>query len=394
MLLFDQYINGHTATYLERFGRHLERAGAEVVVSAPDETVAALEASGIHCVPSGPADDWRLPGQVASEERRVILLRELEFLALVSEQHGIDHVVHLYADHILPEWAQWPGSLPPSTVVLFRLAAHYAPEDIAQMSPEGADDVARLDEALARWSRRPEAHAVMTLDPYSVDDLAKRHGIDASWLPEPKVEQTVETAPARAGAILYGMLSPRKGLDRLAEAVVSRSVTGPFRLLGHVHRPEYAAMVEGHADRMRSAGARVVVELERPSDEAALRALARARCVVLPYRAHRGMSRVLVEACSVGTPVIVHDFGLLARVVREEGLGTVVDCDDGAALGAALERMLGHEDEWLATSDRCRRLAHAISDPPLEVVLEAAVLGERGSAGPAHPISGSRTSIV
>jgi glycosyltransferase involved in cell wall biosynthesis len=48
------------------------------------------------------------------------------------------------------------------------------------------------------------------------------------------------------------------------------------------------------------------------------------------------MSRVLVEACSVGTPVIAHDFGLLGHLVRRHRLGLAVDCTDPNALREAV----------------------------------------------------------
>lgn len=47
------------------------------------------------------------------------------------------------------------------------------------------------------------------------------------------------------------------------------------------------------------------------------------------------MSRVLVEACAVGTPVIVHDHALLANLVRRHGLGLVIDCNDSRAFREA-----------------------------------------------------------
>jgi Glycosyl transferases group 1 len=64
--------------------------------------------------------------------------------------------------------------------------------------------------------------------------------------------------------------------------------------------------------------------------------LASANCAVLPYPHHAGMSRVLVQACSVGTPVVAHHFGLLGHLVRTHGLGLSVDCTDPRALREAV----------------------------------------------------------
>jgi hypothetical protein len=48
------------------------------------------------------------------------------------------------------------------------------------------------------------------------------------------------------------------------------------------------------------------------------------------------MSGVLVEACSVRTPVGAHHFGLLGHLVRTHGLGLSVDCTDPRALRTAV----------------------------------------------------------
>jgi glycosyltransferase involved in cell wall biosynthesis len=56
------------------------------------------------------------------------------------------------------------------------------------------------------------------------------------------------------------------------------------------------------------------------------------------------MSRVLVEACSVGTPVIVHDYGLLAHFVRRYRLGLVIDCNDSRAFRDALLELVTNAD--------------------------------------------------
>jgi hypothetical protein len=53
------------------------------------------------------------------------------------------------------------------------------------------------------------------------------------------------------------------------------------------------------------------------------------------------MSRVLLEACAVGTPVIVHDRGLLGYLVRRYGLGRAVDCTDRNELRRALLAHVG-----------------------------------------------------
>jgi hypothetical protein len=48
------------------------------------------------------------------------------------------------------------------------------------------------------------------------------------------------------------------------------------------------------------------------------------------------MSRVLLEAASVGTPILANEYGLVGDLVRRHGLGATVDCRDRVALHRAL----------------------------------------------------------
>ena len=93
---------------------------------------------------------------------------------------------------------------------------------------------------------------------------------------------------------------------------------------------------------------------------------------LLFYPRRDGMSRVLVEARSVGTPAIVHDYGLLAHLVRRHGLGLVVDGTDSRSFREALVALTTDADatgrdapalsDFAARFSR-ERLAEAVSKP-------------------------------
>ncbi len=95
----------------------------------------------------------------------------------------------------------------------------------------------------------------------------------------------------------------------------------PVRLVlaGSVE-PSYLSELRGHAAAMASSGLEVDVRPHHHSELEGLRALAGASCALLPYPQHSGMSRVLLEACSVGTPVVAHRYGLLGHLVSAHGL--------------------------------------------------------------------------
>jgi glycosyltransferase involved in cell wall biosynthesis len=139
----------------------------------------------------------------------------------------------------------------------------------------------------------------------------------------------------RRGCIVYGALAERKGIDLLAAAVTAAPISLEIVIAGEAEG-SFLPRLNELVHQMRRAGATVDVRARRHGEIEGLRALAGAKCAVLPYPAHDGMSRVLVEAASVGTPVVVHDRGLLGYLVRRYGLGYAVECRDTTAVRQAI----------------------------------------------------------
>jgi glycosyltransferase involved in cell wall biosynthesis len=104
--------------------------------------------------------------------------------------------------------------------------------------------------------------------------------------------------------------------------------------------PGQEKWLEEQVGRLKGGGVRVDLRLGGLAEQELLDVLAAARCALLPYPRHFGMSRVLVEAAVAGTPVVAHDFGLVGHLAREHGLGAAVDCGDAGALGRAIAPFL------------------------------------------------------
>jgi hypothetical protein len=211
----------------------------------------------------------------------------------------------------------------------------------ASGSPLPAREAARAwcqELLLARCGRRRDAHALLLRD----EEAARRwrgRAVRAVWLPEPPLDAEAPRAVTREGCALYGALARRKGIDRLARAVAARGAPLRVTLAGAVEA-DFAEELAALRDGMAAAGADVRLHGHEHDEAAGLAVLAAARCAVLPYVRHYGMSRVLLEACGAGTPVLAHDFGLLGALVRRHALGDVVNCADPAAFAAALGRLV------------------------------------------------------
>jgi glycosyltransferase involved in cell wall biosynthesis len=146
----------------------------------------------------------------------------------------------------------------------------------------------------------------------------------------------VDSATERRSIVLYGTLAPRKGIDRLAAALARESSGYHVVLAGPAVSDAYAREIDGFVAVMRQGGATVELRRWSHQEPEALALLRQARCAVLPYHRHGGASRVLLESAASGTPVVAHDYGLVAALVKRHRLGRVVDCGDPAAFRRAL----------------------------------------------------------
>ena len=190
---------------------------------------------------------------------------------------------------------------------------------------------------------RPDAHAVFVLDETVPPRWNRLRGAGVFWLPEPPVNSPSVNETRRSGCILYGALASRKGIDLLARAVALDSVSLRVILAGSVE-PGFEQNLETYCEQMKAAGAQLEVRAFTHSECEGIKALSEARCAVLPYPRHYGMSRILLEACLAGTPVVTTGDGLLGYLVRRYKLGSAVDCSDPGALREAILEMCVDSD--------------------------------------------------
>jgi glycosyltransferase involved in cell wall biosynthesis len=338
ILLFDWLSGGHHSVYLRRFSETLS-AHFDVAVAAPDTTVEELADLGLECFALGERRPTAVNAQSGTWALRSATAKEVELLTHAAERLHADHVVHMYADAALPRLATRRRLPTPVTIVLFYPRAHYPAVYQTHLPPAERIRAWGKEGLLRAWRRRSDANAVLTLDEEAVRRWIRTRGAPAFWLPEPPLGVLPELDQGRllrrSGCILYGALAERKGIDLLSRAVSLGPTSLRVTLAGPAG-PEFLPRVEGYVSEMRRSGATVDLRARRHSELDGLRALAGSRCAVLPYPRHDGMSRVLLEAASVGTPVVVHDRGLLGHLVLRYRLGLAVDCRNPRALRRAI----------------------------------------------------------
>lgn len=323
--------------YLRRTAEALADC-SDVVVAAPSVTLADLQDLSVHVVDLGsprPPEDLSRPLRQQSAERADAEIAHLQSAIAASR---CSRAVHMYSDPVMRRLLRRPPFSVPVHTVLFFPMAHYRSlfgDDVALKRQLAA----RAREVMVlRWMQRSDAGTVLTLDPFAAARW-NRGRRSAAWFPEPPVPAHAGDGTHRTGCVTYGALSRLKGLGRIADALSVDGEGLAITLAGPV-QPDLEPEVDGLVQQMRSGGASVITAFERHTEQEGLARLRAARAAVLPYpRTKLGMSRVLLEAAAVGTPIVTDDFGLLGHLVRTFDLGETVDADDPAALAAALRRV-------------------------------------------------------
>ncbi len=143
--------------------------------------------------------------------------------------------------------------------------------------------------------------------------------------------------------------------------LVTRAHHDPAATLDVVGRPvvpTYTAALHRYIDEMGLHDA--VTFTGAVSDEELVAAMARADVLVVTSR-HEGFGVPLLEAMSLGLPVVAHDAGALPEVVGDAGL--LVDARDPYALAGAVARVLGDDGLRTALSDAGARRITALDLP-------------------------------
>jgi glycosyltransferase involved in cell wall biosynthesis len=187
------------------------------------------------------------------------------------------------------------------------------------------------------------------------------------WLaglpPELAARRPPGAGPVPDGVPLFvcaGRLVPPKGVDLLLEAVADyREVHGPCRLWVLGDGPDRAALA-ALAGRL---GIEDCVAFLGPVDHHALKGALEACCALVFPTLQDFIGRVVVEALTTGTPVVLSPLTGAAGTIVHDGVnGIVVDPRDRRALAGALARA---------------------ADPATQAALRQGVAGANGSLTPA-----------
>jgi glycosyltransferase involved in cell wall biosynthesis len=340
LLLFDWRDGGHHRQYVRRFAECLEQE--RLIVAAPSGALLGLS-SHVESVDLGVGRPAERPDRGMRREATRLAREELALLAGIVARMQPEQILHLYGDGIVGQLATHARRLPPASLCMFYPALHYRAAYDSSLSPREMLRATRLELQVQLWRRRPDALSILALDALAAARWNRTGGARAHWLPEPPIAPLGLVTRERSGALLYGALSRHKGIEAIADALCRPpSPDYPVRFVGTVD-PSYQTALATLMARMRRAGVDARLVERRHTEVEGLAALASARCALLPYPRHTGMSRVLLEAVSVGTPVVATRFGMMGALVQRHHLGLAVRSSVPSELRAAIDALARDE---------------------------------------------------
>lgn len=226
-----------------------------------------------------------------------------------------------------------------------------------------------------RWDHRGRAHSVLKLLQHVwhyrlhdrrhvidlvlctcrfLQDLVKRLGLPAVHLsnPNPPVVRNAGPRPADLTIVFAGRIEPEKGVRRFLE-IVPADFRGRLVVIGDgADRPacEAVCRVRGLTDRVEFLG-------RRPHGET-VGLIATAHVVLLPSLLFETYPLCLQEALSVGTNILVADYGGMREVVLDAGCGYRFEPAEPATLAEQLRLIrAAHEAGTLNAFDLSKFLS-------------------------------------
>jgi len=183
---------------------------------------------------------------------------------------------------------------------------------------------------------------------------AQRLRIKPNFVEEPAAHLGRERRPNQF--VFAGLLARSKGIGLLLQAWEKLKL------------PEAEILVFGQGPleaplRERHSGNRSIRFLGWQSRETILGEMARSRLVLIPSRCYEGFPMVLLEALSLGTPVVAPDHGVFPEVLTDGREGFLFRPLDLDSLTDTIRRALA--SDWNANSTAARALYHQRYTPAL-----------------------------
>jgi glycogen(starch) synthase len=328
---------GGVEVVVDRLVRTLGRRGVEFTIVAPAECGAPAE--GVHAG----APVFRFPFLEALATQDVPRISRIRRRVAELKASFAPDLVHVHAFHPGLLFHLETAETSPARSILTLHdwpALGYGPETVPGRVVRTADRVVACSEATLALARR------------AVPEIGSAASVIPNGAPAPALRPA--PLPFDPPRILYlGRLVPRKGVDRLVDAMASLSARWPAARLviagDGPARTDLERRVAAHGLTARTEFAGWVPPDEVPA------LINRCTLAVVPSLGHEGFGLAAVEAARMARPVVATRVGGLPEIVRHGRTGLLVPDGDAGALARAIATLLASPDTATRLGQAARR---------------------------------------
>ncbi len=166
--------------------------------------------------------------------------------------------------------------------------------------------------------------------------------VKPNFSPSAKEPYAVNSSMNRNGALFVGRLSEEKGVSTLISAWSKLSI--PLTIMGD--GPERGALEKMAPSNVTFTG------FSSPNDVS--KAMAKTQALIVPSIWYENFPMTVVEAMSVGTPIIASELGALAHIIEDNVTGFHFSPGDANSLATVVERAFSSREILYKLGENCR----------------------------------------
>jgi glycosyltransferase involved in cell wall biosynthesis len=300
--------------------------------------------------------------------------QEWELLRKYAVSLGTTHCLIMYLDTVLLRLALAAKFPCHFSSIYFRPIFHYSNFPNYVMAGRENFWHWRDKVCLSSLLKNPQLQTILCLDTFAVEQLNKfKSKAKVVYLPDPvqiynesetkleKLRQTLGIQPDRKVFLLFGVLSERKGIYQLLDAI---SLLQPnlcekisLLLIGPLEFSEKEKIQSRIAEISQSLPIQIICSHDFISDREIQPYFQIADVILAPYQRHIGMSAILVRAAAAQTPVLSSDFGLMGEITRRYKLGLAVDSTVPSEIAQGFHKFLLESPASLCDQETMKQFA-------------------------------------
>ena len=299
---------------------------------------------------------------------------EFELAKKYAQKLKVDRVFFPYLDTRQLPLALGKKFPCPFSGIYFRPRFHY--HQFLHHNGNFSQKIEELPEKLIlqRTLAHPQLKTLFSLDPFFVQYLNRVQSAtkivhlsdpveieNQSATPSRELKDSLGIESGRLVLLVFGSLTPRKGILQILEALslVSHQLCGHLCLLlvGSIAAPFQSKLDRALDKVQKSLPIQIITHYHYVAQAEIQNYFQLADVVLTLYQGHVGMSGILVRAAAAQKPVLATNYGLMGELTRRYQLGLDLDPSDPQEIARGLQYIGKYDPETLGDRAQMKRFA-------------------------------------